>query len=343
MQRPHLLIFYTNFKAHIPGCSHIGLGVNAIHTAKVLGALGITVDVCPAAKPTDIDAVLENTPAATHAVIEGIMRIPAAALAALTRKYPRVQFICRCHSQIGFLQADAGAVELFLQYLVLQDGSANFRVSGNAREFCGWIEATYRSHCLLLPNLYYHERPFKTPRPPFRDGLIRIGSFGAMRLMKHHTTSAAIAQMIAAHLHSDLEFWISSGREEHGGGVVAALRQMFAPLAPAVKLVEAPWAEWGGFRRTIARMDLTLQMSSSESFNQVTADSISEGVPAVVSPVIDWTPHYWQAHTDDLHGAARIGVHLLTYPQAANDGMECLRRYVDNSVHEWLRFLRVKG
>ena len=336
---PHLIVCYRNVKAHLPGASHVGLGLNAMHTARVLGRHGIIVDVYPTLNENDIDAALIRFPDATHLVIEGVLRISASAMSMLSQRYPRVQFVSRCHSQVGFLQVEAGAIELILEYLVLQDGSANFRVAGNGQAFCQWLESTYRTQCLYLPNLYDYERPSLPPRAAVGDRTVKIGSFGAIRLMKHHTAAAAAAQMIAAARNADLEFWISSGREEQGRGVVQAIRNMFAPLLPHVRLVEAPWQAWGDFRRTIARMDLCLQMSSSETFNQVTADAVAEGVPCVVSPVIEWVPDYWKANIDDLDGASRIGQQLLSYPRAAADGQLALQRYVSDAIAIWLRYL----
>lgn len=136
---------------------------------------------------------------------------------------------------------------------------------------------------------------------------LRIGSFGALRLLKNHTTAAAAALMLARKRGCDLEFSVSVESDTMGGAAVLdALRKMFADLKWA-KLVERPWEDWATFRQTVSGMDLCLQVSMTETFNITMADAVAEGVPCVVSPSIEWAPDYWKADTDRLEDVVRIG------------------------------------
>src|SRR6185437_16742570 len=201
--------------------------------------------------------------------------------------------VCRCHSQIGFLQVESGAITLFREGALLASNNLNFQIAGNSQRFCSFFERTYGHHCAYLPNLYDVARPerFHHHSPGHH---LRIGSFGALRLMKNHSTSAAAALLIARRRKANLEFHVSVNRQENPGsqGILASLRNMFAGLNWA-KLVEVPWQPWASFRTIVGTMDLCLQLSQSETFNIVTADAAAEGVPSVVSEVIDWVPQSW--------------------------------------------------
>jgi hypothetical protein len=150
-----------------------------------------------------------------------------------------------------------------------------------------------------LPNLYHldGEQP---KRPRYSGGTLRIGAFGAMRVLKNLMTAAGATLQIANAKRAELEFWISAGRSEGAGWVIEAVRQMLNGL-PHVKLVENNWQTWPRFRQTVRHMHLMLQPSYTESFNVVTADGVAQGVPGVVSDAIDWAPDSWKAPVDDAN------------------------------------------
>jgi hypothetical protein len=151
-------------------------------------------------------------------------------------------------------------------------------------------------------------------------------------------TAAGAALQIANGLRADLEFWISSGRNEGAGAVVDAVRQMMTGL-PHVKLVENGWQTWPQFRQTVRHMHLLLQPSYTESFNVVTADGIAEGVPSVVSEAIDWAPADWKAAVDDAGDIARAGTRLLKSRRAAARGLAALKKHNQKALRNWNDFL----
>ena len=151
-------------------------------------------------------------------------------------------------------------------------------------------------------------------------------------------TAAGAALEIANGLRADLEFWISSGRNESAGAVVEAVRQMMAGL-PHVTLVENGWQTWPQFRQTVRHMHLLLQPSYTESFNVVTADGVAEGVPSVVSEAIDWAPNNWKAPVDDASAMARVGRRLLRSRRAPAQGLSALRAHNKKALRNWNEFL----
>jgi hypothetical protein len=338
-ERKHMsvVLAYKNFAAN-RNISHIGLGVAAINTAKVLQQNGIPTVVWPVINAEDLRRRL--TVKATANVIISAPWIPSAELQALGNDFPNTHFTVACHSNVGFLQADRNGVKLVRELMELEAGNYNIHLAGNSRRFCNWIRFAFSAPCAYLPNLYFlHDEPLPHPRP-FHGGTLKIGVFGATRPLKNMMSAAGAALEIARSLRSPLELWVSGGRTEGGGEVVlGAVKEMLAGL-PGVNLILNGWQTWPNFRRTVGSMNLLLQPSYTESFNMVTADGVAEGVPSVVSSAIDWAPSDWKADVDDTLDIARVGRRLLYDPIAACDGRRALIDYVADGVISYRSFLK---
>ncbi len=323
---PERIIFaYKNFAANRQ-VTHIGLGVTAMNSAKVLRSAGIRAEVWAVVDAFDlhqqlIDAYSDDP--ATHVVISAPW-IPTADLAALAAEFPETHFGVNCHSNLGFLQADPNAMRLVREGADLERQTWNFRVAANNERLAQWITDAYGVPAAWLPNLYHLDATAQSPRAPFTGGTLRIGAFGATRPLKNFMTAAGAAVQIAATLRCDAELWMSSGREEGGGSVLDAIRQMIQGLQ-YVKLVETGWQTWPQFRQTVRHMHLLLQPSYTESFNVVTADGVAEGVPSVVSDAIEWAPDNWKAPVDDAHALAKVGLKLLGSRWAPRQGTAALK------------------
>ena len=155
-------------------------------------------------------------------------------------------------------------------------------------------------------------------------------------------TAAAAAVELGISLRNDVEIHLSSGRDEGGGSVRQAIKQIITNV-PGVTLVEDGWSSWERFRQTVRHMHLLLSPSYTESFCMVVADGIVEGVAAVVSDAVDWAPHDWQANADDVGAIARAGRRLLRDHQAVNDGQAALVKYVKHGSHAWENYLAGKA
>ncbi len=333
----HLVFLYRSRQST---GSPVGLGVTALHSVRLLRRNGMRADFAGVWCVDDIRDALSRFPSTTHCVIEAPW-VSADDTAALASRYPSVQFIVRAHSQIGFLQVEAGAIRILRELLHLQDHALNVSVCANSELLADFLERTYSGECLHLPNLYDASRVARRPSHAHDHRLLRIGSFGALRLLKNHTTAAAAALMLARSRGADLEFWISKDPDPWGAGILDSLHAMFDDLKWA-KLVVNPWEGWAAFRRTVAHMDLCYQLSSTETFNVTAADAIAEGVPCVVTPAIAWAPLHWQVDTDRVEDAARVGSHLLSDGDAVRDGTRALERFTRHATSTWLRFLRGK-
>jgi hypothetical protein len=334
----NVALAYKNFAAS-RNISHIGLGVAALNTAKVLRRAGIQAQVWPIVSAAELTTRL-NSGSVDHVMVSAPW-IPAHELQSLANTFPETQFAVNCHSNVGFLQADRNGTKLLRETMEVELGTFNVHVAGNTRRFCDWVRAGLGAPCAYLPNLYYLEARSIRRHIPFSGGTLRIGVFGATRPLKNLMSAAGAALQIARELRAPLELWLSAGRAEGGGEtVLASIREMLQAL-PHVTLVLNGWQSWPKFRQTIAHMHLLLQPSYTESFNMVTADGVAEGVPSVVSPAIDWAPTDWKADPDNVCEIARTGRRLLLDPYAAEDGLGALERYVAEGVRSYREYLGI--
>ncbi len=334
-----IVLAYKNFAAN-RAVSHIGLGVTALNSAKTLRGAGATTDVWAITSGQNLGERLKaaQSEAPVSHVVVSAPWIPTGDLQQLTAEHTQTKFAVNCHSNLGFLQADPGAMRLVREGLELQRCAWNFQVAANSQRLANWVGDTYGSRCTYLPNLYHLDETAGQSRTLFSGGTLRIGAFGATRPLKNFMTAAGAALEIAARMRVDLELWMSSGRNEGGAALPQAIQQMTLGL-PHVRVVENGWQTWPQFRQTVRHMHLLLQPSYTETFNVVTADGVAEGVPSVVSDAIEWAPDYWKAKVDDVHHIATVGQKLLRDKRASKRGLKALRSYNQRAMRAWEQFL----
>lgn len=345
--RARVAICYKNFAAN-KGISHIGLGVSAMQNCRALKAAGILAEVWPITSVQDIlnnlaeDSVMlqnhRHVPVSHVVVSAPWLETPD--LTNLITRHQQVEFAVVSHSNIGFLQADPGAIRRLREGGMLERSHTNFHIGGNSHNLVTWWEATYGTPMLHLPNMY----PTDCAASPKRwsGGTLRIGCFCAIRPYKNILTAAAAALEIGVRLRvTNLEFYMSGGRVEGGTLTIAnSINELFSNSIRA-KLVQSNWASWPQFVKTVGSMDLLLQPSYTEGFNMVTADGIVQGVASVVSDAIDWAPARWMARADTASDLANVGVSLLHDPTAATAGLHALRKHNSAGLAAWREFLRV--
>lgn len=341
-----VLLVYKNFGA-FQGVSHIGLGVSAANTAKALNDVGIETNVLPIKDQFDLRKQLNLSKSAgedpyTHVVVSAPW-ISTAAYSQLCAMFPQTHFAVNCHSNVGFLQADARGIELLREGLQLERGTWNFHVSANSRRLQEFIVNAYDDPCAYLPNIYFMPNSPVIPHHPGWNetgGTLRIGVFGATRTLKNMLSAIGAAIVVSRDLRAETEIWINTGRVD--SPEVARILQAAKALVkgvPLVTLKEAPWAAWPDFRKLVGSMHLLLQPSYTESFNMVTADGASQAIPSVVSDAIQWAPREWQADVDDVESIARTATSLIFDTRAGSKGYMALRAHNADAVRAWRTYL----
>jgi hypothetical protein len=341
LSRVRVLFCYRSF-AGFPGISHVGLGISSNNNMKVLRQNGIDALVKPIALEKDLRVPLDSDQGITH-MVSSAPWISTPALAFLADNFPEVVFTVNCHSNVGFLQTDPGAIRLIRQEIDLEQWKHNFHVSGNSAPYCEFINEVYEAPCTYLPNMYYiDDTTPRSARPSWaaNGGVLRIGLFGAPRAQKNVACGAAGAIMAAKSLGAKLELYVNSGRNDGGEAlrILNSVRAMTENM-PTVELKYAPWAAWPEFRRFVATMDACVQVSYTESFNIVTADAASRQIPSVVSDAIGWAPDEWKAAVDSPQDIARHLVGVILDPAAGRRGMEALMQHNADALEAWKRYL----
>lgn len=337
----HLLICYKNFSNDC-SVSHVGLGITCSYTAKTLRANGIFAQAKAIYGADDLTTFIlahENGPRPVTHVVICAQWIPIRFLAKLALEFPHIHFAQNCHSNVGFLQAEPPAIDLVRAAIDLETGTPNFHASANNQRLCTALQNMYGRPITYLPNLYYLHGAEPICRPLWNGGLLKIGCFGSLRIYKNFSTAIAASIELINRLKCHGEIWINSGRNDGAGNVVFRTAVSWTKGLNNVTLKELHWSTWPEFKRITGTMNLLMQPSYTETFNNVTADGIAEGTPSVVGPSIEWAPITWQAEPDDPTNVADIGRHLLFDPHAAADGYKALVNYVEKGLPFWKKFL----
>lgn len=320
--------------------SHKGLGVSALNTCRVLRLNGINATVNPVTNYSDLVTKIKSLNP-THVVINAIW-LPINQLSQLIADYANINFAVLCHSNIAFL--GAYDITLLKQSIDLELASiGNFNVAVNSENGASGLQSSLECPIIYLPNLYYLDETIRTNRNKWQGGILRIGCYGALRILKNTKSAAFAALAIANNLGTNLEFHINSGRNDGGqaNGIIQAIKNIFNGL-PNASLVLDPWNEWASFRQLVRSMHLLLQPSYTETFNVVTADGVAEGIASVVSDAINWTPSYWRANAESTEDIARVGTLLLNYRNTGIDGFNALSRHNLDGTNSWINWLNKK-
>ncbi len=330
---------YKNFSKECD-VSHIGMGVTAAYNAKSLTHFGYPSQALAIHGTDDLttflNAQVENP--VTHVVIMAQFLTPLN-LARLVMRFPYIRFAQTCHSNIGFLSAEPPAIDLIRAAIDLETGVSNFHASGNNYRLCIALERMYGRPITYLPNLYYTHGSEPINRPAWNGGLLKIGCFGSLRVYKNFSTAVAAAVELTSMLKVHSEIWINSGRHDGAGNVVHRTAVAWTKNLPNVTLKELHWASWPEFKRMTGSMNILMQPSYTETFNNVTADGIVEGTPSVVGDSIEWCPPSWKADPDDSSEVAAVARRLLFDHYAPIEGLRALKRYVRDGLPHWRNFL----
>jgi hypothetical protein len=336
-RKMYVILAYKNFPvAH--NVSHIGLGVSALNTAKVLRSSGVVTDVWPILSTSTIVERIKTAPVRPTHIVIGAPWLPTLDLQVLVHSNPDIHFAVCCHSNVGFLQADPLAITNFRQMLSLEQGALNMSAAGNSQRFCDWIVEAYGRPCTWLPNLYFLESASPVYRRPWAGCSLNIGSFGAVRPLKNTLNAVAAALQLHNDMHIPVKFHFSVARVEIGSTVVRAIDAMVKGV-PDFHLIKDDWYQWPDFRQIIRRMDILMQVSYSESFNMVTADGAAESIPSVVSDAIDWAPSDWKAEVDDTLSITRVANNLLNNMHSGAAGFKALLASNVTGLRSWLKWL----
>lgn len=227
-------------------------------------------------------------------VLEALWVVPSK-FDVLKRLHPRVKWYLHLHSHMPFLALEGIAMRWIEQYQ--EEGVG---VITNSTESWEALRAAF-PEVKYLPNVYIsHPR---SPKFMWGKPAIDIGCFGAMRPLKNHLLQALSAIQFANEKKRRLNFHINGSRVETGGApVLKNLVQLFEDQEKihGHKLIQHDWNEPEDFLNILQGMDIGMQVSLTETFNVVTADYVTAGIPIVVSKEVKWASSWNKALDNSL-------------------------------------------
>jgi hypothetical protein len=255
-------------------------------------------------------------------VIEAIWVVPEK-FKQLTKLHPNVKWIIRSHSNTPFIAGEGNAYAWLKDYVSYKNVFIACNTMSALSDAKDIVPITLSSKVVYFPNFYdaanlndkdvpTHKRRWQPIKHLFglrgkffaktdiSTAELEIGCFGAIRLLKNQLAQAIACIKFAKKHRVHIFFHVNKGRVE-GGGSESVIKNIRAILAssPYVTLVEHEWMPHERFLQLMSTMDLSLQVSFSETFNIVSADAVSCGIPVVVSKDINWVHSRYFADPTD--------------------------------------------
>jgi len=329
-----------------------GMSVSVGQMVKALEDMGIEAKLVQVQDNNFIhQEVVSYAP--THVIIEGFWVVPDKfkVLAALN---PEIAWMVRCHSNTEFLAHEGTVFGWALDYLE-RGITVGFNSPDAAREIRELVrdsDVERPGRIVYLPNYYDFNTHLSLPREWLQLLVIRhqkvkhhgefhVGCFGAIRPLKNNMNQALAALKVASRLGLKLKFYINASRiENKGDALLRSLKSLFERMKPH-ELVEVPWMDHHDFMKLLTEMDIVSQVSNSETFNIVLADSVVCDVP-VIGANIPWLDEGYQADPNNVTEIANVMHH--TWIKSGNDSVQqrqkrTLIQYVRKSADIWRDYL----
>lgn len=323
VRHPLILFIIKKFHGYGSGASHPtsnGLTKSASFVVEMLREQGHNAHLEIAIDGNSIDRIVTRSKP-SRVVLEAIWVAPRK-MAELKRLHPHIRWTVRVHSEIPFLANEGSAIE-WLDAYVRMGVEVGFNSETTVRDF------EILSNTAFLPNYYPLQRP-REFRPYGKT--INVGCFGAIRPLKNQLMQAFAAIRFADRFNKHLIFHINGSRlEQMGENNLRNIKAIFRATDHELRI--HPWREHREFLKLVSEMDICLQVSLSESFNIVSADAVSVGVPLIGSTAIAWLPSRSQADP----GSSESITEAMTFADrhTVKKNYAALSKYLVASIEAW--------
>jgi len=331
---------------HSPQGLSTGLFNSASFVDQMLNDMGVESAMEVAIDNNCIDRlVTRHKP--THCIVEALWVVPQK-FEILTKLHPNVTWIIRLHSEMPFMAGEGMAMDWIGDYVTFKNiviGVNAPRMLDEVRTYLqikqGWTDEETQRRIIYMPNFYPQE--MKQKKYDKNKYWVDIACFGAVRPLKNHLVQAVAALKFAQTAGKQLRFHINMGRiEMKGDPVMHNLRGLFQHLAgQGHQLIGHEWTPREGFLEICSTMDIGLQCNFSETFNIVSADLISQGVPVVGSYEIPWATRWFNARPaeSDEIADALLRTHRFAAVNVALNQRN-LNKYTDNTRKIWAKIFK---
>lgn len=327
--------------------SHVGLSTGLYNSAKfiddMLTSSGIESNLEVAIDNNCIDRLVrKHNP--DYVIIEALWVVPQK-FSILAKLHPNVRWIIRLHSELPFLAGEGMAMDWLGDYIRnsnIDIGVNAPRMLGEVKAYLqtvkGWSDKETNKRIFYLPNYYPKNYANKTYN---KDKYwIDVACFGAIRPLKNHMVQAIAALKFARKINKQLRFHVNAGRYEmQGGAVFNNLRGFFQHLSDeGHQLIGHEWRPREQFLELCATMDIGMQCNFSETFNIVSADIISQGVPVLGCKEIPWATRLFNADPTNSDNICDMLLRTHNYPQVnVFFNQRNLDKYTSNTKNIWLK------
>jgi hypothetical protein len=286
----------------------------------------------------------------THVIIEAIWVVPTK-FHILTRLHPNVKWIIRLHSEMPFIAGEGMAMDWLGDYMDYPqiDLAINApRMLKEIRTFIqiakDWTDKQTKERIYYLPN--YYPQGYKVKKHRKDLPYIDVACFGAVRPLKNHLLQAVAALAFAKKINKVLRFHINAGRiEMQGQPAMNNLVGLFQHLHEhGHTLIAHEWTPREQFLEICAEMDIGMQCNFSETFNIVSADLISQGVPIVGSSEIPWASKDFNARATEHDEIVHALISAYTTPRwNVWKNQRNLTKYTNKTKKIWRKHFKSKG
>ena len=300
------VLFISKQRQNAYGVSY-GLLNSCIFVSNTLNKLGIEAKSVSVVDNNSIDReVAQYKP--THVFVEALWVVPEK-FTVLIPLHPTVQWFVRLHSHTSFIANEGIAMQWIMGYEDIRKKLGHPVISPNSEGLCFDLKITREIPTVYSPNIYYpmdygDVGPYDLVPIDHSPEVLNVGCFGAIRPMKNQLIQAVACMGFANETNKTLHFHINATRlEQNGDQPYRNLKYLFAGTKH--KLVEHGWCNHPTFLSLVKEMDLGIQVSFSETFNIVAADFVSNNIPLVGSPEIDWLSRWYKAKPTDAKDILR--------------------------------------
>lgn len=268
-------------------------------------------------------------------IIEALWIVPEK-FKILKKLHPNVQWYVHLHSEMPFLSLEGIAMEWIPEYV-----NHNVKIIANSLDSYNSLRCIIdKKHLFYLPNVY--EREFLDVVKYNKDtNFVAIACLGAIRPFKNHLEQALAAIKFSRQLDKPMAFYINSSRiEVNGEPVLKNLRSLF-DKTPGNNLVELDWMEPENMIKFLhSYVDIGMQVSLTETFNVVTADYVTAGIPVVVSPEVKWVSDFCKSDASDIDSIVDKMHRVLDNKLLVKWNQHLLKRHSNNAKEMWIDFIR---
>ena len=330
--------------------SHIGLSTGLYNSAnfmnEMLNARGVDSNLDVAVDNNCIDRlVTKHRP--THVIIEALWVVPSK-FVILQKLHPNVKWIVRLHSEMPFMAGEGMAMDWIGDYSQFKNIIIGVNAPRMMREIAlylktknEWSVAETNECVIYMPNFY--PQNFVTKKLDKNKDTVDIACFGAIRPLKNHLVQAFAALDFANQIGKKLRFHVNAGRiEMQGQPAINNLKGLFEQLADSGhQLINHQWRPREQFLELCATMDIGMQCNFSETFNIVSADLISQGVPIVGCREIPWAGPTWCADPTNTVDIANTLKSAYRWPWVnAKLNQMNLKNYTNKTADIWTKYFK---